>query len=137
MHILRHFAQAHALALSAMTRRRQRPQLTNCARAGHAENGVVQCLPCKVPRQGCQNYFAIYPSTRLKSPNIKIRRKSEVASDTEYRIKNGVANLHFTASAAYGIADVHLIDCWPRILVVGDRNNAILARSRDTAVHRK
>ena len=79
--------------------------------------------------QGCQNYFAIYPSTRLESPNIytsKIRRKSEVASDTEYRIKNGVANLHF-----------HLIDCWPRILVVGDRNNAVLARSQDTAAQCK
>ena len=56
---------------------------------------------------------------RTSLAHLKIRRKSEVASDTEYRIKNGVANLHF-----------HLIDCWPRILVVGDRNNAVLARSQ-------
>ena len=53
--------------------------------------------------------------------HLKIRRKSEVASGKKYRIKNGVANLHFTASVAYGIADVHLVDCWPRIMVVGDQ----------------
>ena len=47
-------SKAHTLALFCLSS--WKTPTANCAHAGHSENGVVQCLPCKGPRSTVEMY---------------------------------------------------------------------------------